>query len=245
MATRITPTFLLRGLDPNKILADYQAGYFSRPVTNKTKITISRSNPILAPSYGTNNESPVFTLKDRNNSTVIIATSGHKNYEIFTRTGELKMGGRCDRCKRDFPHVAMGYVVGFLENSVLTNADPDPKKARYRILYTFWVEGEFCSIECAFSYATILLSHPVDYRDTTMRDSVRLLKFMYRLMYPNGPPLRPAQDPALLTGNGGSLTEEEWGDKRHIYKSTDRLLMIPTKREFIRENFTTATNYLP
>lgn len=143
------------------------------------------------------------------------------------------MGGRCDFCKKDYPHTTMGYPVGYQELTVLTNDDPNPRNAHYRILYAFWVEGEFCSFECTLGYIKIILSRPSDYRDTTIRDSEKLLKILYKLMYPTAQPLRPAQDLRLR----GSLTDEEWKDPRHVYVRTDRILMIPAKVEYVQQNF--------
>jgi len=238
MATRIVPTFLLKGLDPNRLFADYQSGVFARQPVHKSKITISQNTTILAPSYGTTNQSPIFCIKDRNNCSVVIATTGHTNFEVFTSTGgNLPTGGRCDFCKEDFTETAIGYPVGYQETLILTNDDPNPKNSHYRIIYTFWVEGEFCSFECALGYIRILLSHPSDYRDTTIRDSERLLKLLYKFMYPTAGILRPAQDPKLLRSNKGSLTKEEWKDNRHIYIRTDRILMIPAKIEYLQQNF--------
>lgn len=238
MATRVTPTFLLKGLDPNRLLAEYQAGFFSRSITAKTKITIAQNTAILAPTYGTTNQSPVFCVKDRNNCSVIVATTGHTDYEVFTRTGgDLPVGGRCDRCKEDFTHTAMGYPIGYQEQTILTNDSGNPRSAHYRVLYIFWVEGTFCSFECALGYVRAILSRPADYRDTTLRDSEKMLRHLYKLTHPNAGPLRYSQEPGLLRANRGSLTKEEWQDNRHVYIRTDRVLMIPAKVEYIQQNF--------
>lgn len=238
MTTRVTPTFLLKGLDPHRLLADYQSGFFSRQPSNKSKIRIAQNTTILAPTYGTTNHSPIFSVKDRNNCSIIFATTGHADFEVFTRTGgSLPTGGRCDFCKDDFTDIAVGYPIGYQEITVLTNDDPNPKNAHYRVIYIFWVEGKFCSFECALGYVQLLLARPSDYRDTTIRDSERLLKLLHKLMYPTVGPLRPAQDPKLLRSNGGSLTRQEWQDHRHIYVRTDRILMIPAKVEYVQQNF--------
>lgn len=231
MATRVTPTFLLKGLDPNKLLSDYQAGFFTRQPTIKSKIKIAQNMAILAPKYGISNHDPVFSLKDRNNCSVVIATTNHSNFEVFTRDGgQLQTGGRCMRCTGDIPGVAIGYPIGYRETPVLTNTEG---AARYRLLYTFWTEGRFCDFECALGYVRSVLARPANYRDTTIRDSERMLKLLYKLMYPTAGPLRPAQDPNLL----GALTKEEWKDPRHVYVRTDRILMIPAKVEYVQQNF--------
>lgn len=235
MATRVTPTFLLKGVDPNKVLSDYNNGYFSNNNSNKSEIKLANNTAILAPNYGTNNLSPIFCLKDKNNCNIIIATTGHSDFQIYTtQGGSLPTGGRCDFCKEDFTNTAVGYPVGYQEQTLLSNNDGASK---YRIFYTFWVEGKFCSFECALGYVQLILAHPSYTRDTTIRDSEHLLKLLYKLMYPTSNTLRPSQDPRLLKVNGGSLSKEEWQDNRHIYVRTDRILMIPAKVEYVQQNF--------
>lgn len=238
MATRVMPTFLLKGVDPNKILADYQAGVYSRPIAPKSKIRIAQNTSILAPTYGSTNQDPVFSVKDRNNNSVVIATTGHSDFEIFTRTGgDLPVGGRCEHCRDEFNHTVIGYPIGYQEQTILTNDSTDPKQAHYRVLYVFWVEGRFCTFECALGYLKVMLGRPADYRDTTLRDSERMLRHLHKLTYPTATSLRPAQDPRLLRSNGGSLTREEWQDQRHVFVRTDRILMIPAKVEYVQQNF--------
>lgn len=236
--TRITPTFLLKSIDPEKIKADYKAGFFSRKTSVKAPISIANATAILAPVYGATNYSPVFAMKDRNNSSVVIATTGHQSFQVFTKTGgDLVRGGRCDFCKDEFADLAVGYPISYQETSVLVNTSGTP---HYRIIYNFWTEGSFCSFECALGYIRLVLSKPADYRDTTIRDSERMLKVLYKLQHPTAGILRPAQDPRLLVANGGSLSREEWADSRHVYTRTDRVLTIPAKIEYIQGKFVTA-----
>lgn len=238
MATQIVPTFLLKGLDHRRLVVDYRAGFFTRAIAPKSKIKIASPQEMLAPTYGTSNTAPIFCVKDKNNGSVVIATTGHHNFEVFTaNNGVLPTGGRCEHCKCDFDTTAVGYPIGYQETLVLTNDTPDPSQARYRILYSFWVEGQFCSFECALGYVRNILSRPSEYRDTTIRDSERLLKLLYKLTYPEAGILRPAQDPRLLQFNGGPLTREEWNHQHHVYIRTDRVLMIPAKVEYIQQFF--------
>jgi len=236
MSARITPTFLLKGLDFNRVVSDYQSGVFNRQPTCKPKIKISQTNMILSPEYGADNHSGIFRVKDRNNHNVIIATTNHSDFETFTKSGgTLTDGGRCDFCKRDFTTTSVGYPVAYQEDTILVG--DDPKNAKYKIIYIFWTEGKFCTFECAHAYVKRFLSLPADFRDTTLRSSEQMLKLLHKLTYPKAGPLKPAQDPRLLYINGGSLTEEQWKDQKHEYIRTDRILMIPAKVEYFQQNF--------
>lgn len=236
MSTRVNPTFLLKGINPNKILADYQAGLYFRSSKPKSHIKQSKNTSILAPVYGTSNKDPIFAVKDRNNTDIIIATTNQSNYEVYTKLGgSLPEGGRCQRCSKDFKHTAIGYPVAFQEQTILIGHGLE---AKYRIIYVFWTEGIFHSCECALAYLNLLLAQPADYRNTSYRDSVRWLRMMHKLMYPDAGVLRESQDPQLMKSNGGSIPDEEWNANTHIYKRTDRLLLIPAKTEYVRQNVT-------
>jgi hypothetical protein len=113
----------------------------------------------------------------------------------------------------------------------------DDKIPKYKVYYTFWVDGRFCNFSCALSHINKLLSSHPKYIDVIYRDSDKLLKFMYKCLYPNNPPIKPAQDPKLLMINGGSLEREEWENPKYVYKKTNNIIMIPSKIEYIREKF--------
>ncbi len=238
MATKINPTFLLKGLDINKVIADYQSGVFSRPISSKSKIVISNNTTILAPVYGTTNQAPIYSIKDRNNCSVVIATTGHVDYELYTLNGgQMPDGGRCDCCKKDFEHKVIGYPLSYQEATILTNSDLGVPV--YRTIYKFWMDGCCCSFECAYWEVEKMLEKSSNYRDNTIRDSSRMLQMLYKLMHPDGPPLRMAQNPRLLNvhGNRGSLTRQQWEDKKHIYVRTDRIFLMPAKVEYIQQHF--------
>lgn len=245
MATKINFTFLLRGIEPAKILTDYQNGYFSRPREVKSKFRIAQNTTILAPTYGNSNQAGIYAIKDRNNSNVVIATTNQANFEVFTKTGgELPKGGRCPVCLQDFDHEAIGYPLAYQETTILTNADPDPKKGVYRIIYTFWVDdARFCCFEHAYWYVRNILIRPADQRDTTIRNSEQLLQLLFMFMHPGKKLLLPANDPKLLISNKGSLTNEEWQNNRHLYVATDRVVVIPLKREYIQQHFNASTPF--
>lgn len=243
MGTTNNPTLFLRGVDPHKLLDAYRSGNLEKYSSDKKKIKLATDDKILAPSYGSDSSSPIYCVKDRNGCKVVLTTSGHQNVEVFTKSGgELPVGGRCMRCLKDYDTVRVGYPIAYKEETILMNQTENPMDARYRIIYVFWVEGSFCDFSCALGYVQQVMSRPVEYRDTTLKDSERLLKFLFQLTYPDAGPLRPSQDPLLLISNGGSLTRDEWSDSNHVYRRTDRVLIIPAKVEYVRTNFSSPVS---
>src|SRR5579872_5112788 len=99
----VVPTFHLKRIEPAKIIADYQAGKFTEIKLPSQKIKVPEMAPIVAPTYGDTMEAPVFAFKDRNNTSVVMASTGHKAFEIFTKTGgDLPKGGICEWCFGEF-----------------------------------------------------------------------------------------------------------------------------------------------
>lgn len=233
MSVQNKHTFLLKGIDPNKLLNDYKNGNISIVLENVKKFPLAQNNKLIATVYGTSDSDPIFGIKDKNNNSVIIATTGHDNYELFMAdNGEHPLiGGRCDFCKRDFDHQNLGYPVGHEEYTLLINHDVP----HYKIHYIFWMYGETCSLECSLAKIRENQCRHSEYKENLTKNSEYMLHKLFKLMYPNSGTLRPAQDPKLLKINKGSLTEEEWEDPKFLYKKTDRILMLPIKMEYLQK----------
>lgn len=235
MNVYVNPTFLLKGIDYYKVLKDYNDGVYTRTSCLKSKLTLN-NNIILSDVFGSSNDERIYCLKDNHNNDIICTTSGFKNVEVFTKSGgHLPMGGRCEYCREDYTTETIGIPLEYEEFTILTNKGLDDDKPVYKLYYTFWVDGKFCSFECVLSFVLTMLSTHPKYRDITYKESDKLLKFMYKLLYPNSEELRSAHDPRLLIVNGGSLTKEEWQNNKVFYKKTNNIIMIPVKVEYIRE----------
>lgn len=224
MSVQNKHTFLLKGVDPNKLLNNYKNGKHLIVSENIKKFPLAQNNKLIADVYGSSDAEPIFSIKDRNNNTVVIATAGHENYELFmANNGEHpNIGGRCDFCKRDFDTQNIGYPVAHEERTLLINND----NPYYKVHYIFWMDGETCSLECSLS----------EIRRNQCLHSEYMLHKLFKIMYPNSGVLRYAQAPKLLKINKGSLTKEEWENPRHIYKPTDRILLLPVKTEYLQKS---------
>jgi hypothetical protein len=238
MATSVTPTFLLKGIDPNTVYKDYLAGKFSEPHSNRGKIKIVSNMKVLAPKFGESNAAPVYLLKDKHNCRVVVATSNHNNYDIFVKEGSSSFSNipmnqtrHCKVCNKEFSGRGAGNIIGFQEMVLLEDG-------KYRLHYFFWTEEEiFHGMECLARYILDRNATSVSQRDAFVSESLRALRLLHKLMYPNAKaPLKPCNDPSLLIANGGSLTWEEWENENHVYTKTDRVVLIPAKVEFIRNN---------
>lgn len=229
-SVRVFPTFLLKGVDPMKIVTNYKAGLFFREKRVKEPIEIIEVISPLSPSYSDDQQERLFVIKDRNNMPTVMATSNHSNYITYRKTGSMMKNLPCFICFGDVKDELVGYPIFFYEKILFSS------NGKATIQYHFLIEGSFCSFECALRFVRKNFALQANFRDKTMRESERLMLLLFELMYP-GETLREAQDPFLLESNGGSLTREEWNDKKHVYLKTDRIVIGPAKVEYVRSNF--------
>lgn len=224
MATGIVPTFLLKGISFNEVFKKYKNGYFTEE-KEKCQIISAKVDLTLNPAYSTDRESGVFTCKDKHNKNYVIATTGHENIRLYMEDLENLKGGRCHYCAEDFEGDRVGYPVKHEENPIVENGV-------YRIINVFWTEGIFCSFECCLAFVRKNMIKPYNFRDIGMEDSELLLKYLYRLMYPNNETLKPAPDLGLLISNGGSLTHKEWHSGKHEFMRSIKITTVPAKTEY-------------
>lgn len=223
--TKTVPTFLLKGINSAEVANLYLSGYYNRKPIEKAKIKTSKCVAVLAPKYSDSNDDRIYQIKNRNNSNIIIATTNQENYEVFTKTGQVKMGGQCDYCHTNYDHANIGYPVAHTESRILVGDV-------YKIVYSFWVDGEFCCFEHALTYVQDRLK---SHREEKLKTSENLLRLLHKLMHPNADILKPVKDIRLLKSK--ALTKEEYDDPRHIYIQTDRVLTIPVKVDYVQQHF--------
>ena len=233
MSVQNKHTFLLKGVNPIKLMDEYKKGVHSIIPDNVKKFPLEKTNKLIASMYSSCSDDPIYSMKDKNNNTVIIATTGSKNYELYMENDgdPPPVGGICDFCKCHFDHQNVGYPIAHEEYTLLVNSD----NPHYTLHYVFWMYGETCSLSCSLSEIRKLQGKTADFRDSTSRNSEYMLHKLFKLMYPNEEVLRPSQDPKLLITNKGSLTREEWQDHNFLYKKTDRVLMMPIKMEYLQK----------
>jgi len=226
--SNITPTIYLRGINFKNYIQKYLKDEFdiSPP---KTRITKQGMNEIIDKNVGKDHYSGMFKIKDTNGNDIIIATTSNIEFQSFLKHNKFeKKIRRCERCLTDFNQHPIGYPLSMKECTFLT------EEKKFRIVTTFWVEGCFCSYECCLSFVRLLMAKDHSFRDTNVRDSESMLKYMFKLIFGEDKYLLPCKDPRLLISNGGSLTKEDWSNSHHIYYQSERIITIPAKVEYIQ-----------
>lgn len=230
--TLIKPTIFLKSVNYKKLLQNYKSGNFL-PFEKEKIQNVIKSESLLKKELGKDNVSGVFSVKEKSGNEIVIATSSHQNFVEFIKNGNLVKGGTCQSCIQSFDTVQIGYPVKCQEEQFLITEND---KSYYKIIYTFWVEGCFCSYECCFYFVRYNISKSYDFRDTILRDSERMLRQLYVLTFGPNSILQISNDPKLLITNNGSLTKEEWSKNNHSYIRSDRIVIIPAKVEYFRQN---------
>lgn len=227
MATfRVLPIFTLFRVRSSDIHQKYLTGHINAvkllPLTQKVAHVKESFKEIISD----NHNKPIFTSvgTGKKNTSDIFATTNSVKYEILHDTGKLPPGGRCWYCRTDFEQAAIGipfHVETFYDNGQLVSG--------------FHVDGIFHDFRCALKYLRQYRYYEGD------QECEMYLFNMFRLMYPDAPPLTEANDFRLLAVNGGPLSWEKWSDSNFIYIETPRLIMLPFKRTFYQSKIVQAT----
>jgi hypothetical protein len=188
----IDPTFILRGLKFKEVLKRYQKGEFSK-VNSKKSIKIAQG--LIFENKIFKNDNRFFVVKDKFSSDIIMFRNDFR---------ELR---RCFLCLRDFEGEILGYPVAYKEIS------KDNK-----LHYLFFLEGNFCSFECALGF---LISF-----QSSKKDLITLLNFLFSMIYPEEKVIYPRRDPRIYYEK--KLDEANI----HVFRPTSRVTIERSGREF-------------
>lgn len=219
----VTPTFLLRGVDPLRVAEDYLKGSYSNITCKRreeSRPPLPTAGPVATQIAGTT-EADVYGYRNKSNITQVVATTNCRNYVTFVsaQTGEPVMGGRCKHCHRDFTHAGLGVPIRLEESEGKL------------VVYFVDLAGHY---ECAFALWKHKYNGGSRYRDSRYMDGESILRHLYAIQYPEAPPLREAHDPDLLKCNGGCLDDAEYDAMNHIYLSTPSIIWAPVKMQALR-----------
>ena len=209
----IKPTFLLKGIDPFSLSEEYKNGQILVGLTfEKKKIA-----PIaLTSNRGKSFRDAIYTFRNKDNFNQTITTAGAKSFSFVDEKKGAQKGGVCVSCNREFNHEAMGIPIHLVEHG--------GKVLVYKIYVT-------CNFRCTLRLIRLLKRQR---RQVNLTHAEQFLFYLYRKMHPEGPLLREASDPLLLSQNDGSLTPEEYDDPRYTYVHVPNLIFYPAKEQYLR-----------
>ena len=215
----VTPTFLLKGVDPVNIFNKYLTGYYNNIPIPSNKVNFSSNNLSLAPQYGSNGYSETYVYRDKNNTQQIVATTNHSQYSLVRSSDgkELSIDGKCMWCRSDIisPPIGIPIIMEYHNNE-----------------YKFHVDGKCDTFECCYSLLKTFTKLSYIYRDPLYIDSESMLLLMYSIIHPNSPRLKPAPDWRVLKDNGGWMSLSEFRSESHYYQRTPNFILLPLKIEY-------------
>lgn len=129
--------------------------------------------------------------------------------------------------------IVPGAAPGADRDSGTGEACADKASYKTQNVFVFWVEGCYHSYECGLATCFKNAALPTCHRDPNYSDSEAWLRQMYKLAYPDAPPLRAAPDRRLHAARHGPLDPEKYENRHHVYRRTTRCLLIPAKVEYV------------
>ena len=220
-------SFLLKGVDLQKLTTDYHQGKFNRPVPELAPIKFSPIENFITPGYTDNPADDIYRTRGRYGQHMIMVTTNCDNYRRKLQHIPEKQGGRCQNCLQDFTHQALGHPVAYEEKIIHHNG-------QQYVVHCFWVENCYCCYECALSYIRRTLGPALSYRHDHLRDSESLLHFLFYLQNGKDKILEPTPDPRLLKENGGSMDRDEWSRSGTLFIPSSNRILLPAKSTFIK-----------
>lgn len=220
----VTPTFLLRGVDPIKVLNDYLQSKFCEIHLSKTQVPVSSPNLTIAPQHGTTPESETYVYRTKSNTQQVVVTTNHNVFMMVKASDGtvIPPGGLCSWCRGEIKNNAVGLPVSITSNQKTVTFQVD--------------QPYYCRFECALSGLKRELSAFHLYRDPLYMDSEQMLRLMFKLMYPEAGQLQSAHDWKLHQRNNGPLNDEEFYSGTHTYIRMPNIITLPVKVLYLRSN---------
>lgn len=242
----IVPSFLLRGINPNKVLDDYVKGFFSNIHFENVQDVTVKTAPLTIVSVNSNSpEDPVFVIREKNSFNRVFVFANQEEFKMYQNNVEkdmdVKISRVCDYCLRKFDHQHMVIPLIREIRYIRKGGDPsgDPigdsrgpggsKNGNTVVKFPVIIgDGKYCDYRCTFAALKCYNSVNFRYRDLLYNNSEMLLRELFEEKYPNQV-LTPAPNRSLLKSFGGSLDYDEWSDHNFTYDRMINPLILPAK----------------
>lgn len=212
----LRPSISLVSIQREEFLEKFRSGHYFTSNTPRRPITLANS---VISSITSDQKKGTYRVYNAERGEKILATAGNRNYLVFEGS-ETNYPRRCDYCKCDYSGENYGVARSKDRHIVM-------KDGTTHVVYVFHTEGNNCSEEHAFGCIDMYQKYYAD------RENLRKLFFeKFSLTYP-GREFYRSNVPELHEREGGSLTDEQWKDKRYLY-TKHSVICSPIKVEHIR-----------
>lgn len=203
---RIVPTFHLRGIQPQQILAQYKNNVFPSFPTEKVSLTTTKIN--ILPKLDTDQSQENFLFLDKSGSKIVCTSTNQSSYETWTERKTCDPEALCNWCRFKVGEKGIPLPISIFGNDLYIGDVP------------------YCSYECCF--AGYKRDHGRSFQsiDPIYRKTEQILRYLFSLDYPEET-LREAMDWRLLDINGGPLSREQFTKGMHFSKTMH--LIVPVK----------------
>ncbi len=242
---QVLPTCLFRGINVNQLIESYNNHEYAKKPMPEDIVKVDTNVYDL---YGDSPYDQIYSMTDGNQLQHIVCTTGHKDFsEKYNELRECTQScesfivkqlndsnkpynitSRCRFCTQDFNHRPIGVPFKVEETTLLV------AEKTYKNITIYHCAGKFHNFRCALGYIERKLAAKYDQRDARYIRAKYDLNQMYMQMHPDGPFLKPAEDPDILDINDGSATLKEYNDDRYQYVSTGNIVILPCKEEYSR-----------
>lgn len=220
-SVKITETLMLRRIDPVEMLRQYLLGEYKTLIIPNNKVVLCSNFINLNQKVGNDPNSRVYKFNDKTNYGQVIVTTNHNQYSDFREN--IKSKKICLWSRREIKGEAIGIPITMEFDSHINKV-------------TFYTEDTYADFESAMAGLKRFYYCHRNYKDPLYMDAEQMLHCMYYRMYPNkvGSRINEAKDWRLLDINGGPLTEEEYDSEQHGYIQIPNVVIIPTKRQYVK-----------
>ena len=225
MSAFYQPTFVLKKVDPLKMVQLYQSGHFKNYTLATTKIVVDAA---VVPSMTGETQ----TFRDKNNCVVVIHTT---NNECIKSLPGFKP--RCFWCMQD---LSSDFSLHVPIPTYMTKTHNWEEES---VIYHFETDGggkgggSCCSFECALSYIRYFYNGKGSSARNYSGESLEIyLKSLYKLCHPDKGPLIEAPDFRLLASYGGTMTGDEFSKSKSQFIPLPYVVCTPVSHQFMVQN---------
>ncbi len=224
---KISENLMLRRVDPNAIYEAYVKGQYKNLKIPQAKVKVVSTFMDISKKIGNDPSYEVYRLTDKSNTSHVIVTTGHSQYQSALTHSEDKAIKCCKWCRRKIEGPSLGIPV-------IMDIDTRTNKVTFGLLD----KDHFDRFECMFAVLKRKYSCHHMYKDPLYTDAEQMAHCMYYRMYPNkiGTRIKEANDWDLLHSNGGPLSDEEFDSNTHTYVEIPNLITVPVKKQYIKLN---------